>query len=97
MDFDKAAVDTIMEELHIQCVGNGYVDMICPTQNIGEFIDYMEELGITIKGFTWWCHVRDGHQPCGLGGPRNQYGDGWFSEIPMNKVICFESNEIILN
>ena len=93
MDFDKAAVDTIMEKLHIQCVGNGYVDMICPTQNIGEFIDYMEELGITIKGFTWWCHVCDGHQLCGLGGPRNQYGDGWFSEIPMNKVICFESNE----
>ena len=72
MDFDKAAVDTIMEKLHIQCVGNGYVDMICPTQNIGEFIDYMEELGITIKGFAWCCHVRDGHQSCGLGGPRNQ-------------------------
>ena len=45
---------------------------ICPTQNIGEFIDYMDELCITIKGFTWWCHVHDNHQPCGLGGPRNQ-------------------------
>lgn len=45
MDFDKAAVDTIMEKLHIQCVGNGYVDMICPTQNIGEFIDYYGGVG----------------------------------------------------
>ncbi len=67
--------------------------MICPVQNIGEFIDRMDELGIAIKGFTWWCHVHGYYQPCGLGGPRNRYGDGWFSEIPMNKIICFESNE----
>ncbi len=93
MDFDKTVVDRIMEKLQIQPVGNGYTDMICPVQNIGEFIDCMEELGITIIGFTWWCHVHGHHQPCGLGGPRNRYGDGWFSEIPMDKVICFESNE----
>lgn len=93
MDIDRAAVDLIMEKLHIQPVGNGYIDMICPVQNIGEFIDRIDELGITIKGFTWWCHVHGDHQPCGLGGPRDRYEDGWFSEIPMDKVICFESNK----
>jgi hypothetical protein len=93
MNLDKDTIDSVIMKLHIQPVGNGYIDMICPIENIGEFIDSMEQLGVKIKGFTWWCHVCGCHQPCGLGGPKNKYGDGWFSEIPMGEIICFESNE----
>ena len=86
-------IDDILKRLHIQPVGNGYIDLICPVENISEFIDCMEQLCITIKGFTWWCHVHGGHEACGLGGPRSRYSDGWFSEIPMDDIIRFDSNE----
>ncbi|MDE6687843.1 MAG: hypothetical protein K2K17_11065 [Lachnospiraceae bacterium] len=94
MDFElKNNLDNIMKKLHIQPVGNGYIDLICPVKKIGEFIDCMEQLGIKIKGFTWWCHVHDSHPACGLGGPQSQYSDGWFSEIPANEITYFESND----
>ena len=87
---DTDLLDRIIRELHIQPVGNGYIDLICPPENIGAFIDHMEELHIPIEGFTWWCHVRDGHHPCGMGGPLNRYGEGWFSEIYMKDILRFD-------
>jgi hypothetical protein len=50
-------------------------------------------MGLRIGGFTWWCHVADGHEPCGMGGPKSEYFDGWFSEIPMDKIIELKDNE----
>lgn len=47
----------IINTLHIQSVGNGLINLICPPENICKFIDYCSELNITIKGFTWWCHI----------------------------------------
>lgn len=94
--FDTKKVDEIVERLHIQTVGNGYIDMICPKENIGAFIDEMNALGIRIYGFTWWCYATDSHKPCGMGGPKNRYGEGRYSEIEMGKVILHDScnNEI---
>lgn len=83
----------IYEELHIQSVGSGGIDLICPMENVPLFVQKMNELHIKIKGFTWWCHVTDKHEPCGMGGPKSQYYSGWFSEIPMSSIISFDDND----
>lgn len=83
----------VFERLHIQPAGAGYVDLICSKSNIGVFVDEMDALGVRIVGFTWWCHVNKNHKPCGMGGPKNKYGEGWYSEIAMEKLQNFESNE----
>ena len=79
----------IARQLHITVVGNGYIDWICPKENAELFINEMERLGVRITGFTWWCHVCDGHEPCGLGGPCDEYGNGWYSEICFGDVHEF--------
>lgn len=87
-------IKTIFEKLKIQPVGNGLIDLICPIENADLFITEMDKSGIIIKGFTWWCHVTGDHKPCGMGGPKNKFGEGWFSEVlPMGEVITFENNE----
>ncbi len=77
----------------IQPVGDGMIDLICPIENVVAFIDFCSTRSIQIKGFTWWCHVTDKHEPCGMGGPKSIYFDGWFSEIQMDTLISFDTNE----
>lgn len=88
-------LDRTLRELRIQPVGKGYIDLICPPENIGAFIDRMEALQIPIEGFAWWCHVRGDHHPCGMGGPLNRYGEGWFSEIRMDDILRFDGYEAL--
>ncbi len=88
--------DDIFEKLHIQPVGNGYIDLICPMGSVNDFIDEMNRLKIRIIGFTWWCHVEEGHVPCGMGGPKSKYDNSWFSEI-QDELYEFKSNEEIRN
>ena len=83
----------IWEERKIQPVGNGLTDMICAPEDIDAFIDLCSAFGLSIRGFTWWCHVTQGHEPCGMGGPRSKYYDGWFSEIPMDTIVRLAGNE----
>ncbi len=61
-------VEQILEVLKPQPVGNGMIDIICSFDNIDSFIDLCNAYEVSIKGFTWWCHVVDGHEPCGMGG-----------------------------
>lgn len=82
----------ILKRLKIQPVGDGMIDLICPLDHIKDFINVCDEKSIRVKGFTWWCHVTRGHEPCGMGGPESIYFDGWFSEIQMNGIISFETN-----
>lgn len=82
-----------MKKFHIQSVGCGYFDCICPMENAVEFIDTMTKAGIRITDLTWWCHVTNGHEPCGMGGPQNKFGTGWYSEICMDDTIAFSSND----
>ena len=82
-----------LEELKIQPVGDGLIDMICSPACIDAFIDLCNAQGVPIKGFTWWCHVAEGHKPCGMGGPLSRYFDGWFSEIPLDDIIRLSDNE----
>lgn len=84
-------LNTIFEKLKIQPVGKGFVDLICPIENADLFITEMDKMGIQIKGFSWWCYVTGNHKPCGMGGPKNEFGEGWFSETMDD--IYFDSNE----
>ncbi|MBQ8171964.1 MAG: hypothetical protein IJZ95_08255 [Oscillospiraceae bacterium] len=86
---------SLAQRLHITIVGNGYIDWICPKENIAEFIDEAERLCIRITGLTWWCHVHDGHKPCGMGGPPDEYGDGWYSEMCFGDVHEFPDHDAL--
>lgn len=88
-------LDKILKELCIQKIGSGYIDLICPTESVNEFINKMNDLNIRITGFTWWCHASDTHEACGMGGPKCTYTHGYYSEIQMGNVIEFDSNEEI--
>ncbi len=63
--------------------------------NVNDFIDAMSEMGVRITGVSWWCWVNGEHTPCGMGGPKNKYGDGWYSEIEMGKTYDFQTNNDI--
>lgn len=82
-----------LETLKLQPVGNGMIDIICSFDNVDAFIDLCNAHEVSIKGFTWWCHVVDGHEPCGMGGPKSIYYDGWFSEVLIDDMIRFSDNE----
>ena len=88
-----AELERIIERLHMIRVGSGYFEIICPKTSITAFIDEMDKLHIDIAGFSWWCHVTEGHEPCGMGGPHNIYGDGWYSEIEMSDFTTMRSND----
>ena len=88
----QAELESIIERLHMIRVGKGFFELICPQNSIAEFIDEMDKLHIDITGFSWWCHVTEGHQPCGRGGPRDEYEDGWYSEIQMGTFVEMDSN-----
>ena len=89
----QAELEDIIKRLRMVRVGTGFFEMICPKNSIVEFIDEMNRLHIDITGFTWWCHVTEGHEPCGMGGPRDRYGDGWYSEIEMFAFTTLDSND----
>lgn len=93
----KEKLDKLIKECKITPVGNGYIDLICPKKYIEKFIKGLSKLEIGIIGFTWWCNVTKVHKPCGMGGPKNKYGNNWYSEIQMGKVITFKNNEEFLN
>lgn len=89
----QAELEDIINRLHMIRVGTGYFEMICPQDSIVAFLDEMDRLDIDITGFSWWCHVTKGHEPCGMGGPRDTYGDGWYSEIEMFAFTSLDNND----
>ena len=93
----------ICSEFHVQPVGRvGFlmrvmpktfaIDCICPTESIEGFIDAIDALGVKIDGFTWWCFSSKDHPPCGMGGPMNEYGEGYFSEM-QDEMVRLQGNE----
>lgn len=92
-----AKLDRLFQDLHVQPVGNGYIDCICPMDHVPDFIRSISDLGIRITKFTWWCYVSEGHEPCGMGGPINKFGPGWYSEIEMGHTFQFPSNSAMLD
>lgn len=93
----QSELDQTLVKYHVQPVGNGYIDCICPINNVAEFLNAMSKAGIAVSEFTWWCFAANGHEPCGMGGPSNYYGDGWYSEIEMGRTYEFPSNDKMMD
>ena len=90
---NKTRLDELMRKYKVQPVGKGYIDCIVTLDNVFGFIDELSDMNISIGGVTWWCHCQEGSSGCphGMGGPKSEYFDGWFSEMPF-PVYRFTEN-----
>ncbi|NRH20920.1 hypothetical protein HOO68_02660 [Candidatus Gracilibacteria bacterium] len=86
----KKLLDNILEKNQTTIVGNGYVDIIIPRSNYIQLINELVINNFIITYITWWEYCTgDKFEPkYGMGGPKNKFGDGWYSEI------CMDFNEI---
>lgn len=79
-------LEVLIEKYKVQLVGNGYSECIIMKDNMEVFIKEISNLGILIPYVDWWCYVNPNESthtgcPHGLGGPRSEYYEGWFSEL----------------
>lgn len=86
-------VELLFKKYKVQHVGNGYIDLIVSNELVEAFINELTRHNIIIFGVTWWCHCTTESEsllgcPHGMGGPRSEYYQGWFSEtqIPIYEV-----------
>ncbi len=89
----KTTLEQLIRDCRITRIGKGYIDLICPTDMIEPFLRGCTALGLSVTGFTWWCHANESHPPCGMGGPRDCCGDGWYSEIAMEALHTEPDND----
>jgi hypothetical protein len=80
---NKEHLDRILENHKAQPVGIGYIDIIVKRDNYRLFIQDLIESGFEIESVSWW-EWCEGENECnyGLGGPKSNYYNGWFAEIP---------------
>lgn len=82
MNFNmKQQLDIVIKNYEIVPVGNGYIDLITRREFILQFINALNNLNIKIAAVSWFDFVDYKREAWGLGGPKNPYGEGWFSEI----------------
>ncbi|OAB38584.1 hypothetical protein PMSD_06090 [Paenibacillus macquariensis subsp. defensor] len=92
LDYLSSNRITILNQLSIslhnhqvQPVGNGYIDCITMIDNLDLFIEEISDIRILISDVTWWCYVDPSRIssgcPHGMGGPKSEYYEGWFSEL----------------
>ncbi len=79
-----AEVERLLEKSRTTPVGDGFIDIITPADNIESFLESMTNLGIAINVVTLWCDCTPNNKdrygcPHGFGGPR--YESGYYSEM----------------
>jgi hypothetical protein len=79
------AIECLLEQFNVQPVGNGYIDLILPRKHAPKLIGELSRLPVVVEGLAWWCHCTPDSMarlgcPHGMGGPVNEFGEGWFSE-----------------
>lgn len=78
-------IEHLLEVYRVQPVGNGYIDLILPCDRAILLIEELAKLPVAVTNLTWWCcctpesKVQFGCHH-GMGGPMNEFGEGWFSE-----------------
>lgn len=79
----KILLDELIKKFEVIPACWYYSELITRKEMVVPFVNGLAELGIRIRGFTWWCYVDGTTSECphGLGGPWNAYGQGWFSEL----------------
>ena len=68
----------------VEPIGNGYIDCIVMRDNLKQFVNEITALGVLISDVSWWCYVDPINPkgcPHGMGGPKSEYYEGWFSEL----------------
>jgi hypothetical protein len=93
----KAIEDTLVKH-QCQSVGQGYAEIITNYEVVHEVIEELTQIGIVVAGVAWWCHCTEENQemlycPHGLGGPENEFGDGWFSEMVGDEHYFFLTDD----
>lgn len=81
----KDSLEKLFASYEVQPVGNGFVDLIVSRSNALGLLDELAKLSIRAESVSWWCLCTPENQtrlgcPHGMGGPRNRFGSGWFSE-----------------
>lgn len=81
---NKEQLDQILEKNKVQPVGNGYIDLIVQRDYYKAFIQDLIQNKIEIESFSWW-EWCSGENECkyGLGGPKSNFFNGWFAELPI--------------
>ena len=85
-EYFQHAIETLMEKFQVQMVGNGYTDLILPISESLKLIEELTKMQVALKTITYWCLCTPESEknlgcPHGLGGPRNRFGEGWYSEF----------------
>jgi len=90
---EKKDLDQILVLHKAQPVGSGYIDIIVKRENIYQLIESLVSSGVKINTITWWEYVDSFSKKAkyGMGGPKSNFYDGWFSEI------CFGEDDINTN
>ncbi|MFD2614181.1 hypothetical protein [Paenibacillus gansuensis] len=86
-------IELIFTLYQVQPVGSGYIDCIIMRNNLKPFIDEISAIGVIISDVSWWCYfdpLNPKGCPHGMGGPKSEYYDGWFSELQND---MFEANK----
>lgn len=94
---DKEKLDNLLELHRAQPVGHGYIDIIVSRDNYKPFIADLIKDGFVIESISWW-EWCEKNKECeyGLGGPKSNYYDGWFSELAVG-IDDIKSNEDIID
>lgn len=75
-------LEDILRCRKVQPVGKGYLDCICPREEVPVFLEEVSAAGITVTDYSLWQYVLSPEETVqGMGGPRCRYREGWYSEL----------------
>lgn len=96
---EKKDLDYILALHKAQSVGNGYLDIIVKQEYVHQLIQSLVSKGIRINRISWWEYVDSFPKKpkYGMGGPKSDFFDGWFSELHFvdDEIDMNEENEIL--
>jgi hypothetical protein len=91
-------LEDLLTRYKVEPVGYGYIDCIIMRDNLEKFIMEVSTLGVLITSVSWWCYVNPNESsqngcPHGMGGPKSDYYEGWFSEL-QNEMYELDMTEV---
>lgn len=90
----KELLDSLLEKNQTTIVGEGYIDIIVPRSHLVQLINDLVENNITITHVTWWEFCKwDDQNHYWMWWPKNYFGDGWYSELPIDYFQIIKSTD----
>src|ERR1700744_4306598 len=82
---DKLKLDEILKRHKAQPVGWGYIDIVVARDYYKDFISDLVNNENKIESISWWEWCSNNNESkYGIGGPKSNYVDGWFSELSID-------------